>query len=124
MWRELICGRHPTLERLGDTDAGPEFFSGATPEELADAERRLDIRLPGSLRDLLAETNGALVVYGTHLIWPVSEIVNRNLEMRTTLSYQESYMPFDHLLFFGDVEGYPFAFGIIQGEIKRERIYQ
>lgn len=45
--------------------------------------------------------------------------------MRTAPSYQEDYLPFDHLLFFGapGVDGIQFAFGIIQGEVKREDVY-
>ena len=82
------------------------------------------MRLPDSLRHLLAETNGALVTFGMHLIWSTDEIVCRNREMRTP-DFQAGSMPFDHLLFFADagVDGTQFAFGIIQGAIAREDVY-
>jgi hypothetical protein len=125
MWRELIRECHTGLEPIGDLDPGPEFSPGATPDELADAERQLGTPLPGDLRGLLAETDGVLVVYGQHLIWSIAEIVRRNLEMRTAPLYQEECMPFGHLLFFGDagVDGILFAFGIIQGAVKRQDVY-
>lgn len=124
MWRELIRDSHPVLEPLGGSDPGPEFFPRATPEELADVERQVGVRLPDSLRELLAETNGVLVNFGTHIIWPTSTIVSRNLEVRER-SCKEDYMPLDHLLFFGDagVDGLLFAFGIIRGAIRRENVY-
>lgn len=125
MWRELIWEHHPRLEPIGGADPGPEFFPGATPDELAAIERQLDVSLPASLKELLTETNGALVVFGTHLIWSTEEMVRRNLEMRTAPFHKEDYMPFGHLLFFGDagVDGIQFAFGIIEGTVKREDVY-
>jgi hypothetical protein len=83
------------------------------------------VLLPASLKELLAESNGVLATYGTHLIWTTGEIVCTNGEMRMSPSYQERYMPFEPLLFFADagVDGILFAFGIIQGQIKREDIY-
>jgi SUKH superfamily protein len=125
MWRELIRDCHPALEPLGGSDPGPEFFPGATAEALVSVEQRLDVRLPDSLRRLLTETNGALVIFGTRLAWSTDEIVRRNLQMRTDPGYQERYMPFDHLLFFADagVDGIQFAFGLIQGAIQRDDVY-
>jgi hypothetical protein len=125
MWRELIQTCHPTLEPLGGAAPGPEFFPGATADALAIVEQRLGVPLPNSLRGLLAETNGALVTFGTHLIWSTDELVRRNVQMRTDPEYQGHYMPFDHLLFFADagVDGILFAFGLIQGTIQREDVY-
>ena len=125
MWRELIRECHPALEPLGGHDPGPEFFAGATSDELADAERQLGVPLPDDLKDLLAETDGVLVSFGQHLIWSIAEIVRRNLEMRTAPPYWEEYMPFDHLLFFGDagVDGILFAFGMIHGRVRHQHVY-
>lgn len=40
------------------------------------------------------------------------------------VGYRESYMPFNHLLFFGDgVDGIRFAFVIIGGHIDQDRVY-
>ena len=53
------------------------------------------------------------------------ELACRNRQMRTDSEYQTLYMPFDHLLFFADagVDGILFAFGPIEGTIKREDVY-
>jgi cell wall assembly regulator SMI1 len=83
MWRELVREWHPDLEPLGGHDPGPEFFAGATPEELAEVEQQIGVRLPDSLRDLLAESNGVHVTFGQRLIWSTDEIVRHNLEMHT-----------------------------------------
>jgi hypothetical protein len=124
MWRAAIRKCQPPLEPIAGNDSGPEFFPGATPEDLAAVEQQLGVNLPASLRELLCETNGVLVMFGQHLIWSTDEIVRRNVEMRTP-AYQEGYMPFDHLLFFGDagVDGIQFAFAINKGKIQREDVY-
>jgi hypothetical protein len=123
MWRELIRACHPTLAPLGGTDPGPEFFPGASADAIAHIEQHLGVHLPESLSSLLTETNGVLVIFGTPLVWSTDEIVRRNLQMRTDPAYLERYMPFDHLLFFGDMDGYQFAFGLIQGTIRRDDVY-
>jgi len=125
MWREFIREHHPNLEPIAGNAPGPEFSPGATPQDLQEVEQSLEVSLPDTLKDLLAETNGVLVVFGTHLIWTTDEIVRRNLELRRTPSYQDAYMPVEHLLFFADagVDGIQFAFGIIQGQIRREDVY-
>jgi hypothetical protein len=45
--------------------------------------------------------------------------------MRDDPTHQKTWMPFDHLLFFGDagVDGILFAFAIIGGRIARDRVY-
>ena len=125
MWREFIREHHPDLEPIAGNDPGPEFSPGATPQDPRAIEQHLGVALPDNLKDLLDETNGVLVDFGPHLIWTTDEIVRRNLELRRTLSYQDVYMPFEHLNFFADAggDGIQFAFGIIQGQIKREDVY-
>jgi hypothetical protein len=125
VWRQFIRDRHPELEPIGGAEPGPEFFPGATPQELEAVERQVGVLLPASLKELLAESNGVLSIFGTHLIWTTGEIVRTNREMRVSPGYQERYMPFEPLLFFADagVDGIRFAFGLIQGQIKREDIY-
>lgn len=78
MWREWMLAHHPVGETLGGQVAGPEFSLGATPDELAEVERSLDARLPVSLRELLAETNGIFADYGSHFIYSTSEMIERN----------------------------------------------
>lgn len=95
MWRELI-------ERL---DAEATFHAPAALEQLHDAESRLGVALPAELGDLLLETNGAEVAYGVGLVWSAEEIARRNLDMRREWRRGEwaRVMPFDHLLFFGEL---------------------
>jgi hypothetical protein len=125
MWRELIRACHPTLEPLVGKDPGPEFFPGATADAIVRIEQHLGVRLPDSLSSLLTETDGVPVIFGTHLVWSMDEIVRRNLQMRTDPAYQAHYMPFDHLLFIADagVDGIQFAFGLIQGTIRQDDVY-
>lgn len=125
MWRELIGELTRDEQPIGELHPGPDFFPGATPEELATVEHVLGVRLPESLTELLRESNGVLVSFGQHLIWSTDEITRTNLAMRTDPRYRESYMPFDHLLFFGDaaVDGILFAFAILGGRIDRDRVY-
>jgi SUKH superfamily protein len=83
------------------------------------------VRLPESLAELLRESNGVLVTFGQHLIWSTDEIARTNLEMRNDAQYRDNYMPFDHLLFFGDagVDGIRFGFALIGGRIKKDWVY-
>jgi hypothetical protein len=60
----------------------PTFFLGAPADALASVEQHLGVRLPDSLSSLLTETNGALVTFGTHLVWSTDEIVRRNRKMQ------------------------------------------
>lgn len=122
MWRELISELTADIEPIGDLHPGPDFFLGATESEIADAERQVGIWFPDTLRDILGESNGIHVVFGTHLIWSTSEIVEYNLEMRYD-DYVADFKPFDNLLFFADagVDGIRFAMTVAQG-IAHEHI--
>jgi hypothetical protein len=125
MWRELIRELTRDEQPIGDLHPGPDFFPGATQDELATVEHALGVRLPESLAELLRESNGVMVTFGQHLIWSTEEIVHTNRRMRDDPRCRESWMPFDHLLFFGDagVDGILFAFAIIGGRIDRDRVY-
>jgi hypothetical protein len=71
------------------------------------ASDRQHLRQPldAELRDLLLETNGAEVAYGTSLVWAAEEITQRNLTLRREWQRGEwaGVMPIDHLLFFGEL---------------------
>lgn len=125
MWRDLIGELTRDDQPIGDLKPGPDFSPGATPEELEAVECALGVRLPGSLEGLLRESNGVRVTFGTPLIWSTDEIARHNREMRNDPRYRETWMPFDHLLFFGGagVDGILFAFAIIGGRIDRDRVY-
>jgi SMI1 / KNR4 family (SUKH-1) len=116
MWRELI-------ERL---DAEATFHPQATLEQLQAVESRLGVTLPAELRDLLLETNGAEVAYGTGLVWAAEEITTRNLDMRRAWQRGEwaGVMPIDHLLFFGELGNGDFVCFPITAEGVRNRVFR
>jgi hypothetical protein len=78
-----------------------EFNPPATESEIAASEARLNVSFPEKLRELLLQSNGVLDRYKTPFIWSADEIAKRNIEMRSYPGFEELYMPFDHLLFFG-----------------------
>jgi len=90
-WRKHISALSP--------DVG--FSPPVRPEEICDAEAKLDVVFPSDLKELLGQSNG--VAYsGASLIWSADEIVRQNLEMRTERGFRSLFMPFDALLFLGD----------------------
>jgi hypothetical protein len=90
------------MERL---DAQATFHLPATREQVQAVESALGIALPADLRNLLLETNGAEVAYGTGLVWAAEEITQRNLTIRREWQRGEwaTVLPIDHLLFFGEL---------------------
>jgi hypothetical protein len=62
-------------------DPGVRAAPGATRRMLADAERRLGVRLPRSLRRLYRASNGIEDVGGRwDVVWPLDDVVRRNLD--------------------------------------------
>lgn len=115
-WKELITSEA--------TDA--EFAPPATESQLIAVEDALGIPLPPQLRDLLREFDGVTADYGAGLVWSIADIQRHNQEFRTTEAFRELYMPFDHLLFFGDDgSGDQFAFAIdADGQIRKHDVYR
>jgi SMI1-KNR4 cell-wall len=102
-----------------------EFNPPATESEIAASEARLNVSFPEKLRELLLQSNGVLDRYKTPFIWSADEIAKRNIEMRSYPGFEELYMPFDHLLFFGDAgDGDLFSFAILAGKIRYPFIFQ
>jgi hypothetical protein len=117
----------PSWKQLAQTHAADaEFAPPASESQLAAAERELGVQLPDTLRELLLESDGVIADYGAGVIWSVSDILKRNREFRTLESFRELYMPFDHLLFFGDDGGGDqFAFAIhSDGQIHKFDVYR
>jgi hypothetical protein len=116
MWRALI-------EHL---DAEAAFHPPATLEQLQAVESGLGVALPAELRDLLLETNGAEVAYGTGLVWSPEEITRRNLDMRREWQRGEwgATMPLDHLLFFGELGNGDLCFFPMTAEGVRNRVFR
>lgn len=82
-----------------------EFAKPATESQLAVLEQSLGIKLPSGLREFLLEADGFTADYGSRVIWSARNIVEQNQLFRTTVAFRELYLPFDHLLFFGDHSG-------------------
>jgi hypothetical protein len=111
VWCELI-------EHL---DAEAVFHPPATPEQLQAMETALGVALPAELKDLLLETNGTELAYGTGLVWAAENITQRNLDMRREWQRGEwvGTMPIDHLLFFGERgNGDLFFFPVTAGGVR------
>jgi hypothetical protein len=115
-WKQLLI-------RLG---GNCEFKAPATESQLATIQRALGVTLPEQLREILLESDGITADYDAGLVWSASDIVSRNREFRTFVDFRELYMPFEHLLFFGDNGGGDqFAFAIhADGQIHKREIFR
>lgn len=101
MWRQ----------RISELTDDAEFAAPATSAAVVEAQNRLGCELPGSLVELLLETDGVSGEYGLGLVWPLARIVEDNLMFRSNPDFVELYMPFGPLLFFADAgNGDHFAF--------------
>lgn len=110
-------------ERIQDRSGTCEFGPPASADRIEASETELGVRLPEELRSLLAELDGARGEFG--LIWSVDRIVEENREFRRDEGLRDLYMPFDHLLFFGESgNGDRFAYPIhADGLIHRLDIF-
>jgi hypothetical protein len=115
-WEQLV--------RRFDSDA--TFERPATPIQLRSVEQALRVHQPAELEEVLLEADGITGDYGSGVIWSVGEIEQRNRQFRTSLDFRDLYMPFDHLLFFGDDgAGDQFAFAIhADGRIHKQDVYR
>lgn len=115
-WKELV-------KTLGED---VEFGPPAGEDSLARLEQALGTPLPASLREFLLEADGLRGDYGSEVIWSARDIQERNGECRSDADLRRLYMPFDHLLFFGDDGGGDrFAFAIqANGQIRKRDIYR
>lgn len=116
MWQALIV----------HLDAEAEFHPPATLEQVRAVESSLGVALPAELWDLLLETNGAEVAYGTGVVWSAEQITRRNLDMRREWQRGEwgATMPIDNLLFFGDLGNGDLSFFPITAEGVRNRVFR
>ena len=102
-----------------------EFGPPSDDRHLASVEQSVGA-LPLVLRDFLLEADGLKADYSSALIWSVADIERHNREFRTNPDFRSLYMPFDHVLFFGDDGGGDqFAFAIhADGEIHKLDVYR
>jgi len=104
--------------------AQASFSAPAEEPALLAVETQLGMRLPESLRELLAESNGVRGEYDLDLIWPIERIIADNRLFRENESFSTLYMPFDGLLFFADAgSGDQFAFAVAGGQVRRPDIF-
>ena len=87
-WREFVTDAYragPPQPRIAKK---PEFYPGASTQQLSDAELRLGATFPVTLQSLLLESNGVMDMMAIDggdwfndkwLLWPVAEIVDQNL---------------------------------------------
>jgi len=115
-WRALVA----------QVDPDASFAPPASEAAIQDAERLLEVGFPSELRELLAEFDGFSAGYGESPVWSVAEIERGNVEFRSSPDFHELYMPFHHLLFFGeDGGGDQFAFAIqADGQIHRPDVFR
>lgn len=93
--------------------ADAQFQPPAQAGAFAEVEAGLGFSLPDELKGFLLETNGLIADFGADVVWSLSEILRRNVEMRGAEGFKRLYMPFDNLLFFGDDgDGDLFAFPV------------
>jgi SMI1 / KNR4 family (SUKH-1) len=117
----------PSWKHLAKSYASDaKFARPKTETEIAALEQLFAIQLPDALREFLLETDGFTADYGSGVIWSVSHIEQQNREFRTADAFRELYMPFDHLLFFGDdCGGDHFAFAIhADGQIHKHDVFR
>ncbi|RVX38155.1 SUKH superfamily protein [Nonomuraea polychroma] len=101
MWRELVSDILPEAQ----------LEPAVTPESIERVQEALGSALPANLIALLGETNGIRGRYGMRPIWTIEDILTVNIDFRMRPDFDELYMPFDPLLFFGDNgSGDQFAF--------------
>ncbi len=107
MWREFV----------ENVSIKCTFALAASEQSLQEVEVALGVPLPPELRSLLLESNGIADRYGDGIL-STDQRIKRNLEMRENAEQDSLSMPFDHLLFFGDLENGDLAFFPIQGNGK------
>ncbi len=102
-----------------------EVFAPAEESSVSEAESRLGVSFPKSLKALYTETDGVLMNYGASTVMPVKELVQENIAMRDPEQFGDLYMPFEHLLLIGHAgNGDLWAFGVLMdGTINDLNIY-
>src|SRR3954471_6833722 len=110
-WRELISGIYETRAARPGIAGRPRFYAAASAGRIADAEDRLNTRLPASLRSLLLETDGVTDVMAVDggewfdamwLLWTVEQLVDRNLSYRAATEGGPRARDFRQLVVFAD----------------------
>ncbi|WP_425411977.1 SMI1/KNR4 family protein [Lysinibacillus contaminans] len=100
------------------------YTEPTTTEQLDEAEKKLNVKLPTKLSNLLKQTNGIYDQFNCPYVWSTNKIIEDNLFFRNFEDYKNLYMPFDHLLFFSDSGcGDLFGFSILNGQVQTDAIF-
>ena len=104
--------------------ADATFHEPASASAISELELRLGTALPEELTGLLAKSDGVDGEYGLGLIWNCERIGEDNVSFRNNENFAKLYMPFEHLVFFGDAgNGDQFALAVRDGVIGRRDLY-
>ena len=117
----------PSWKQLTKSYASDAKFARPTTEtRIVAVEQSLGIRLPAQLREFWLEADGFSADYGSRVIWSVNHLEEQNQQFRTTAGFKDLYMPFEHLLLFGDDSGGDhFAFAIhADGQIHKNVVFR
>jgi hypothetical protein len=126
-WRESITATYAIAPKQAGIASKPEFYPGASAQEIADVEVRLNASLPASLRSLLLESNGVMGMmsidggdwFEEHwLIWTLEEVFERNLWYRDESAKETYQRDFRKVVFFADAgsDGVLFGFPITENQ--------
>ena len=100
------------------------FMPPSQPEDIVAAERELKHSLPLHLAFVLGESNGVFGEYELGLVWPLERIVKENQFFWSNSEFKKLYMPFDHVMFFGDAgNGDQFFIPLIDGNLDKQDVF-
>lgn len=123
--QEKLKGVVSWRERAKTCDPDATLHPPAPSSLIREAEKKLGIELPISLKDIYSESNGIFMNTGANTIMTIQDMVAENLQLRSEEDFRELYMPFDNLLFFGAAgNGDLWAFGIkMNGDLDDLNLY-
>ncbi len=123
--REKLQGVESWRERALICDPEASLHEPAKESEIKEAEEKLGLELPDELKSIYSESDGIFMNTGANTVMRIRDLVYENLDLRDPEGYDELYMPFNNLLFFGGAgNGDLWAFGIkMNGDIDTLNIY-
>jgi len=86
------------------------------PDAIAAAEAALGCALPDDLKQFYADTDGVVANYGANLIMPLRTALEENETLRNSQDFRDLYMPFNHMLVFGNAGNGDLFFIPIRGD--------
>jgi hypothetical protein len=127
-WREFITGSYAVAPEQPGIASKPEFYPGASEDEIAGAELRLNARLPAPLQSLLLESNGVMGMMAIDggewfkegwLLWTLAEVIEQNLWYRSETGKATYKRDFCKVVFFADAgsDGILFGFPVREDQI-------